>query len=336
MPSETHETSVELQPPARRWWLWLVLGLDAVLVVLALIGWWLLQPPTYSGERMVLVTPGQSVSEIVAAVAEAGVVRSENMLYLVTQLRFSEETIETGTYTFTSGQSTWEVAEQLLLTTPADELVSITFVEGTTVAAMAAVADAALTSITEADFIAQASSSEGLLWPETYFVPLDYTGEELVTLLRDTHDSVLAEYAEEIATHPLTQSEIVNLASILEREANDPTSKAAVAGILLNRLEAGMLLQADATIEYVLETPLNELPPGGLAENLREVDSPYNTYKNLGLPPTPIGNPGRNAIEAVLRPTESNNFFYLTAPDGSFYYAATYNEHLVNIDRYLR
>jgi UPF0755 protein len=86
----------------------------------------------------------------------------------------------------------------------------------------------------------------------------------------------------------------------------------------------------------VIETPLGELPPGQLATELRELDSPYNTYLYTGLPPTPIGNPGLDAITAVLNPTDTKYFYYVTGNDGKFYYAQTYNQHLQNIDRYLR
>ena len=85
-----------------------------------------------------------------------------------------------------------------------------------------------------------------------------------------------------------------------------------------------------------LEHDLKDLRPGQLAENLREIDSPYNTYLYPGLPPTPIGNPGRAAIEAVLYPTESNFLYYLTGDDGEFYYAKNYNQHLVKIAKHLR
>ena len=123
--------------------------------------------------------------------------------------------------------------------------------------------------------------------------------------------------------------QILILASILEREANTPESKGLVSSVLQNRIAVGMPLQADASIEYS-DKPW-ELTPDDL-----KIDSPYNTYTNPGLPPTPIGNPGLTAIEAVLSPTQSPYFFYITGKDGEFYYAETYDEHLLNIERYLR
>ena len=84
-------------------------------------------------------------------------------------------------------------------------------------------------------------------------------------------------------------------------------------------------------MEYVLDKPLKELTPEDL-----KIDTPYNTYLNTGLPPTPIGNPGLASIQAVLTPQESDFLFYITGNDGNFYYARTYSEHLQNINRYLK
>ena len=96
-------------------------------------------------------------------------------------------------------------------------------------------------------------------------------------------------------------------------------------------MSIGMALQADASIEYVLDKPLSELT----SEDLK-IDSPYNTYLYTGLPPTPIGNPGLQAIMAVLEPTESDYFYYITDEDGVFHYAQTFNQHKSNIAKYLR
>ena len=134
----------------------------------------------------------------------------------------------------------------------------------------------------------------------------------------------------------LSEYDVLILASIVEREANDEESMRMVAGIFQNRLDIGMALQADASIEYVLDVPINELREGELAQSLRELDSPYNTYLYPGLPPTPIGNPGLQAISAVLNPLPSDYYYYITGNDGVFYYAETLDEHNANIARYLR
>jgi UPF0755 protein len=201
---------------------------------------------------------------------------------------------------------------------------------------MAMIAADALPALDVTTYIELAQKLEGTLFPETYYVPSDFTANDLVALQRITFTEQLQALQPTIASSTLSQADILTLASIVEREANDETSMKMVAGIFRNRLAIGMALQADASIEYVLDTPLNELPPGQLSIELRETDSPYNTYLYPGLPPTPIGNPGLQSIDAVLNPTTSEYLYYITGNDGEFYYATTLEEHNQNIARYLR
>lgn len=169
------------------------------------------------------------------------------------------------------------------------------------------------------------------MFPDTYFVPVDYTEQQLLDLMLETFEQKTADLQPMIESHSLSLDEILILASIIEREANSPESKKLVSSVLQNRLQTGMPLQADASIEYILEKPLSELTPEDL-----EIESSYNTYLNTGLPPTAIGNPGLDAITAVLEPAESEYYYYITGNDGEFYYAETYQRHLINIEKYLR
>ena len=121
------------------------------------------------------------------------------------------------------------------------------------------------------------------------------------------------------------------LASIIEREANDAESMGLVSGILHNRLEIGMALQVDASVAYGLGKPGTDLTRADW-----EIDGPYNTYTNAGLPPGPIANPGRIAIRAALNPTPSAYRYYITGQDGNFYYAKTLDKHNLNVAKYLR
>ena len=329
------------QPTARpRRYRWVALG---VLVVGGgiLSGWFgyqqLNQPSSdFPVGEPITIEPGASVRDISAQLHAAGVVRSETLLYYTLVLAHDPTTLKASTYVFGEPLTTAAVASRLTEGDFDSTLVRFTHIEGERVSHLAERAAAQLPNFDPATFTTLATPHEGTLFPDTYFIPESFTAEELFALLRATYDSQLAPLQSQIEAHPLDEPEIITLASIIEREANSPESMRMVAGILLNRLEAGMPLQADATIEYVLDTPLNELPPGALATELRERASPYNTYLNSGLPPTPIGNPGLQAIEAVLEPTESSYWFYLTAPDGTFHYAETYEAHQRNVARYLR
>lgn len=318
---------------------YLVLGafmLVDLVFIAAVIGWVMLSAPGNFVPTDVVVEPGQTVSSIASEVAEAGVVRNGDFLYLTLQALHREKTIKAGTYQFTELRNTLQVAEYLTGTVPQDPLVRITIPEGVTNRQIAEIVATELDQFDPDEFLSLTVDSEGLMWPETYYVPEDFTAQEVEALLNRSYLDALADLQTTLTRHPLGEEGVVNLASIVEREANTEASMKMVAGILLNRLNIGMALQADATIEYVLDTPLGELPPGVLASELRERESPYNTYLNTGLPPTAIGNPGRQSIEAVLFPTESDYLFYITGADGEFYYAETFDQHRLNISRHLR
>lgn len=289
-----------------------------------------LTPVTYE------LSPGTTIMQVADDLESLGVVRSNLTLQVLFAYQFDAREIKAGTYQFTQTQSASEIAVQLVTGQFANDLTSITFIEGTTVQAYSEVAQDIITDFDQAAWDTLTTDQEGQLFPDTYFIPADYTTAQLVELLQEQHNTVIAELRTQYPDSTLTDDEVRILASILEREANDEQSMRTVAGILLNRLAIDMPLQADATIEYVLDTPLNELPPGQLASELREIDSPYNTYKIIGLPPTPIGNPGRTALMAALNPIESDFFYYITGTDGQFYYTPTYNQHLINIERHLR
>jgi UPF0755 protein len=284
------------------------------------------------------VTPGESAERTLIRLQTEGHIRSALYGEWVLRTAFTGSTIQAGEYALPPGMlTTWEIIERITTGVIITSETSVTLPEGEPAWRMGARLAQVLPDFDPIEWEQLTMDAEGRLFPDTYRLPVDFTTEDTVALLRTTHDAVLAELLTSSATTTDTAtSTIVNLASILEREANDEESMGLVAGIFYNRLNIGMPLQADATIEYVLNTPLNELAPGQLAAELRELDSPYNTYLYGGLPPTPISNPGRMALEAAINPTPSEYLYYLTGRDGKFYFATTYNEHLRNIERYLR
>ena len=125
--------------------------------------------------------------------------------------------------------------------------------------------------------------------------------------------------------------DIVNMASILEREASTPEDMSLVSGVLWNRISKGMPLQVDATFMYLLGRKSSELTTADL-----KIKSAYNTYVNKGLPGGPIGNPGITAISAAINPTATSFMYYLSDKDGMMHYAKTFDEHVANKNKYLR
>jgi UPF0755 protein len=277
------------------------------------------------------VEPGMSVKSITSGLEQARIVKSDTFLYFVLSLFYNTRDIKASTYVFDKPLTTFAVASKLVAGDFDTDLIKFTHVEGESVAAVAKEATIQLENFNETYFLEKAKPLEGTLYPETYYIPKSFTADELLTLMTKTFTEKTADLTDKISASNLSQKEILVLASILEREANSPESMKMVSDILQRRLAEGMPLQADASIEYVLNKPLKELTPDDL-----KVDSPYNTYTNRGLPPTPIGNPGREAILAVLEPSPNSFVFYITDNEGVFHYAVTYDEHRANIAKYLK
>ena len=304
--------------------------------VLASIGLYLFSylqtPPSgFVDGATFVVEPGSPTRLIVKDLKEGGFVRSELVTLMVLRLKFYGESLKAGTYTFTEPLSVPTLLEYLIAGEPKSDLLRLTFIEGESAVSYGRRAAAVIPGFDAAAFVDQALLYEGKLFPETYLVPKDFTPVQLLTVLLETFEKNTANLADAITKSEFTLEEIIILASIVEREANNEESMRLVSGILQNRLDIGMALQVDASMEYVLDKPLSELTPEDL-----ELDTPYNTYLYPGLPPTAIGNPGLLAIDAVLNPTPSPYFFYVTGTDGNFYYAEDFDGHRANIERYLR
>lgn len=170
------------------------------------------------------------------------------------------------------------------------------------------------------------ASLEGYLFPDTYRVWEDELPQGLVEKqLQEFYDEIVKPNQDAESSTGMTWHQIITLASIVEGEVRTPDVRKTVAGIFLNRLHIGMALQSDATLNYVM-TERNDRPT---AKDLA-IQSPYNTYDHPGLPPGPVGNPSRSAIEAVLHPNKTDYLYFLTDQKGEIYYAKTYDEHLKN------
>jgi UPF0755 protein len=279
----------------------------------------------------VTIEEGSTARDVTELFAAQGYVRSAFALYMSLLWGYNPSEIKATTYVFSTPLTPWQIAAEITRGHYSNDLITLTLIEGESAKSITKRAEAVLPEFDSATFLALALPHEGTLFPDTYYVPTTYTAEDLFTLLTTTYKERVEPWQEVMATKGLIEADVITLASIIEREANTKESMKMVSGILQNRLAIDMPLQADASIEYVLDKPLEELTP----EDLR-IDSPYNTYLNVGLPPTPIGNPGIDAIMAVIEPTPSEYYFYITGSDGNFYYAENYDEHRRNIARYLR
>lgn len=299
----------------------------------------------------VVVEEGDTLSSIAPTMADGGLV---NAFWFKVYAKFSgNEEIRPGTYAIGQGSPYASILGLLHYGNESD--VAITFPEGFTITQMGERVVATFPQITSDDW-ARASGQfssleshpfvitsgkpddvdlEGYLFPDTYRFSEDATAEEIVETMIDTMAARVATVRLEGEVgdgRPFaSMHDALTLASIVEKEVRLPETMAMVADIFLKRLDIGMALQSDATVNYVTG---GDNASVSLADT--QIVSPYNTYKYAGLPPGPISNPGLNALSAVATPAQNPYYYFLTTDDGDVYYATTHDEHVANRARYLR
>lgn len=174
------------------------------------------------------------------------------------------------------------------------------------------------------------TSLEGFLYPSTYYFDEKQTEKEVLNHMLETFESKYTEKLQK-KQKELNKSlyEVINLASIVEKEAVLDEDRPIIASVFYNRIKIGMPLQSDATIQYIFEERKKSITYNDL-----KIDSPYNTYKVNGLPPTPIANPGIASIEAVLYPANTEYLYFVATIEGGNTYSKTYEEHVKNVEKY--
>ncbi|MGI6588932.1 MAG: endolytic transglycosylase MltG [Peptococcia bacterium] len=166
---------------------------------------------------------------------------------------------------------------------------------------------------------------EGYLFPDTYIIPMGASAEEVIAMMLRRFDTIYKKLPPNKTR--LTTHEVVTLASIIEGECLLDRERSIVASVFLNRLKIGQKLEADATVQYILEERKQRV----LFKDT-EIESAYNTYRNKGLPPGPIGCPGEASLRAVLEPADTNYFYFVAKKDnsGEHVFARTFDEHKRN------
>lgn len=310
-----------------------------VLGIISVIGAykWFFSPVSTSSEEIEIIIPkGTSVIKIADLLYQNQLIRHPLVFRAAIKLDNLDSKIQAGTFKIASNLNPSQIAIKL---TEGTEDTWIKILEGWRAEEIADYLDTeGLLVFNKDEFLTKTATLEGKLYPDSYLVPKETTTTAIINLLTRTHrQKILEEYATEIQASNLSIEEIITLASILEREARGLDQMRRVAGVLFNRIELGMPLQVDATLQYakgfdqVSQTWWK--PPSA---DDKKIASPYNTYLNVGLPPGPISSPGQEAVEAVLDPIAGNDLFYLHAPDGSIHFAQTLEDHNANVNRYLR
>ncbi len=281
------------------------------------------------GSRVV-IAQGQSLGSIADTLAHAHIINSSIWFKLAVTFSSGERTIKAGEYLFDAPLDTLHVIGKLTRGEYGFSLVKVTIPEGYSVHQIAGTLSSKLDTFPTEDFIANAKDKEGYLFPETYTFATNEKPAAIIEAMSEQFVKKTQPLTEDIlkSGHPL--ADIITMASLLEEEAKTTESRAIVSGILWNRIALGMPLQVDASFLYVNGKNTYELTREDL-----NISSPYNTYKNKGLPPTPISNPGLDSILAAIHPKKTPYLYYLSERDGTMHYAKTYAEHLKNKALYL-
>jgi len=316
-----------------------ILVLATIITILFLGGffWWkqgtAAVNPSDKTLRIFVVRRGEGVREITRRLKRDGLIRDQIVFFLLIKKLGIDQNLQAGDFRLSPAMDATTIAKTLTL---GSFDVWITILEGWRNEEIALKLASEL-SLPEAEFLKYAQ--EGYMFPDTYLIPKEATAAAVVKILRENFDKKFnQDLQKEAERKGLTPKEVLILASILEKEARGEEDRNIIAGILLKRFKNNWPLQADATLQYVLGyQPLeHSWWKKNLTEEDKKIKSPYNTYLNLGLPPTPISNPGLASIKAVINPEESDYWYYLHDPEGGVHFARTIKEHEENITKYLR
>ncbi len=295
--------------------------------------------PAPDKSARVEVVKGDTLSDVATKLEEAGVVKSAFVFELQARYEGYGTEIKTGLYTFEPGQDGGEILRKLTAGQAAPTI-TVTIPEGLTIkeTARTVAADSSVpaSELEEAarrtDYGYAYLESPEVKTTEGYLFPARYDFEKGATA-RQIVDRVLGQYlletqaldmADAKGRLDLTEYQVVTVASLIEKEAATPDEKPLIASVIYNRMQRDMPLQIDATIQYALKRPKANLSLADL-----KIDSPYNTYKNHGLPPGPICSPGRESIQAALNPADTNYLYYVLEADGrKHFFTNNYDEFL--------
>lgn len=288
-------------------------------------------PGPLAQRTSVLFKKGTGFRQIVDQMYDAGVIRHPLLFKAIAVISGDARKFKAGEYNFSAA-----ISPRLIMEIIAEGRVvvhKITIAEGLSVRQVIAL----LGSQELLEGVIVNRIDEGSLLPQTYHYVYGDQRQDIISRMQAGMRSTLAQLWEKRAPGlPFaTPEEALTLASIVEKETSVPAERGRVAAVYINRLRKGMKLQADPTVIYGIEQQNDGAPLGhALTGTELRSDTPYNTYLRAGLPPTPIANPGRQAIEAVLNPPDTKDFYFVATGTGGHNFSPSYEGHSKNVKAY--
>ena len=296
-----------------------------------------------AGENIYMVVkPGTTASEISDRLMQLGVIDSRLRFWWLMKLQGDAGKFKTGTYAFTPHMDEQAVLDKLVAGDTT--VVKFTIPEGFGIKEIAKrLADEGL--VDEQEFLAEAKdfapydymkkrpnvryAAEGYLFPDTYVIHSDVSAEGIMKMMAENFDTRLTPaLRQQAAAKGLSIHDLITLASLVEKEARYDEDRPIIAQVFFKRLQMGMPLQSDTTLQYLMAGPKEDVS----IEDTK-IDSPYNTYQHEGLPPGPIASPGMKSILAVLNPANTDYLYFVADRQGHNHYSQTYDEHLAIVEQ---
>lgn len=310
----------------------LIILIGIVLISLFLLANFL--PTSLSDEKIRFVIPlDVKQEEIVARLKSEDFIRSPDFFTFIAGIIRYPGSIEPGSYMLSRRMTVFTVADTLLNHPYQKWIILVPGLRREQVAERLA-KKFNWTNLQSKEFLDIAK--EGYLHPDTYLFNVDYTPREFVQkMLNNFNEKFDAQIQKDLLARNVKNDTAVKIASLIERETGSDEDKPIIAGIIWNRLNIGMRLEIDATIQYAIGTT-SDWWPILTGRKLRSIESDYNTYIIKGLPPGPICNPSLASIKAAAYPAETDCLFYLHDHNKQIHCSKTYTEHLQNIEKYLK
>ena len=303
-------------------------------------------------ERSFVISRGETTEAIVNKLNNEGFIKSRKFVKFYIWNNNLSSSLQAGTYQLSATNNSREILNKIIKGETEGDDMNMKIIEGWTIADIdnylvklniKSENDQAIASTSIEDEIIKNSSLsflhnvpkdanlEGYLFPDTYTIYLDANKDDVISRMLSNFETKLNnEMRDSIKAQGKNIHDIVIMASLVEKEVQDAEEMKIVSGIFWNRLESNMRLESDATLTYILNDKVSAHKASDLS-----LDSPYNSYKYGGLPPTPIGNPGLNAIMAAIYPAKTDYLFFLTGKGGKTHFSKDYEGHLKNKKQYL-
>lgn len=308
-----------------------LLGAGALYVSISLVNFLVMPPKSFPIPYQITIDSGQSLFSISNELYKDKAIKSKRVFEMLMLTFGSDKTISRGEYYFEKPINVVSLAMRISGREFGVDKAKVTFPEGFTNKQMANRLSKEISDFDTEAFLTLTKDKEGYLFPDTYhFLPWA-TIESIMETLEKNFTKKITPLQKDIESSGKSLEDIIIMASIIEKEAKGEEDRYFISGILWKRISKGIPLQVDAPFLYILGKESSELTRADLS-----INSPFNTYKNKGLTPSPIGNPGLESIKASIKPKDSPYLYYLHDSDGNIHYAKTYTEHLKNINKYLK